>query len=502
MGEGTTTSHPAPWLEKKDFSNGTQAANEMKCREYKRKWIARLLWFIFSQMAYPSPRKTPRKRRASTSSRTVKRRRTTRGFRVRRVSRLVSARRRRNSKKTSFKNRFIINFPGGKAINVKEDREGFTKTYHRQTVTPQQQKIINKRFKNGYSPFKDFIESKFQLTSDQVIDQAKWIWRTINTLNYIVKMWQAYPSPTMNVGTILTGAGNTYQYGQDQSIYINQFSYRYEIYNPTNYDMNLVIYDIVYKEDTDYSAENSYIDGSDTSNAAVGSYSNPIVLIKDGLDPKNAYYGDGSGSAVAYGAVSDPNQKTITDITTKPTESYPFNIRCKIIKKHTYRLQPGASMIHKFIHKPKCLLNRGYWAYRYGKNLNAAPSGSSSAPVPNITRNIAMKDITSGCLFKVWGSITGTNGVGTDTKHIEVCNLTGKLMIKEQITVKWDAMDQKFTYTFKTDNAPMNFTTEQKSKLEVITKAMVKSAMEVDQNAANNETQGTGASTSNASGNT
>ena len=453
-------------------------------------------------MAYPSPRKTPRKRRNSGSSSKAKRARTrsTRGFRVRRVSRLVSARR-RGIRKTGRKKRFIINFPGGRAINIKEDREGFTKTYHRQPVTPQQQKIINKRFKNGYSPFKDFIEGKFQLTSDGAVDQAKWIWRTINTLNYIVKMWQAYPQPGDTVGNINTTAANTYAYSQEQSIYINQFTYRYEIYNPTNYDMNLVIYDIVYKDDTEYNCSNAYIDGNDYLNESYNSNNNPIALIQEGLAPKSAYLGDGTGSApTTYAGVADPSAKGITDITLKPTESYPFNIRCKIIKKHTYRLQPGASMVHKFVHKPKCLLNRGYWAYRYGKNLNANPSNSGT--VPNSTRNIAMKDITSGCLFKVWGCITGTGANSGDTKHVEVCNLTGKLMIKEQITAKWDAMDQKFTYTFNTDQNPMTFTTEQKNKLEVITKAAVKVAMEVDQNAANNETQGTGASSTNASGNT
>lgn len=452
---------------------------------------------------YPSPKKTPRKRRNSGSSSKAKRRRTnTRGFRVRRVSRLVSARR-RNFKKTGRKKRFIINFPGGRAINIKEDREGFTKTYHRQPVTPQQQKIINKRFKNGYSPFKDFIESKFQLTTDGVVDKAKWIWRTVNTLDYIVKMWQAYPQPGDAVGTISTTAANTYAYSQEQAIYINQFSYRYEIYNPTNYDMNLVIYDLVYKDDTDYKADNAYIDGStETLNTAFNSNNNPIALISEGLGHKNAYLGDGTGSSVNYAGVSDPNAKDIEDITLKPTESYPFNIKIKIIKKHTYRLQPGASMVHKFIHKPKCLLNRGYYAYRYGKNLNATPTGTSPNQTPAVTRNIAMKDITSGCLFKVWGCITGTGSSSGDTRHLEVCNLSGKLMIKEQVTAKWDAMDQRFTYTFKTDNAPMTFTTDTKNKLEVITKANVKLAMDVDQLSTNNDPQGPGnaanASSSNA----
>jgi len=196
--------------------------------------------------------------------------------------------------------------------------------------------------------------------------------------------------------------------------------------------------------------------------------------------------------------VSDPNQKTIDDISLKPTESYPFNIYCKIVKKHTFRLQPGASMTHKFVHKPKALINRGYWGYRYAKSLNAFASGN---PVTaSNTRNIGLKDITSGCLFKVWGSITGTSASGA-ANHNQVVNLTGKLMFREQFDCRWCAMDQKFTYQFKTDTDLFTPTADQAKKLEVPTKTSIKSAMEVDQDTSNNETQGTGASSSNAQGN-
>ncbi|OUM62657.1 hypothetical protein PIROE2DRAFT_11035 [Piromyces sp. E2] len=55
-------------------------------------------------------------------------------------------------------------------------------------------------------------------------------------------------------------------------------------------------------------------------------------------------------------------------------------------------------------------------------------------------------------------------------------------------------------YTFKTVDNNFNPSTAQAQKLEVITDQMVQVAMEMDQDPSNNNPQGTGASTSNASG--
>ncbi|OUM64021.1 hypothetical protein PIROE2DRAFT_9324 [Piromyces sp. E2] len=447
-------------------------------------------------MAYPSPRKTPRKRRNSGGSRTAKRAKTrrTRGFRVRRVSKLVSARRGARFKRT--KPRFKINFPGGRAINVKEDKESYTKTYHRQTVTAQQQAIINKRFKNGYSPFKDFINDRFQLTADSVYDKAKWVWRTINSLNYIMKLWKTVPNPDgeQTPGTITDTGAAVYKFGTDQSIYINEFKYRYEIYNPTNYDMNLVIYDIVYKIDTDYQVKNAYYESDSVRENYVNTDTqNPMALTFMGTAAQNVRYADAT-STVSQG-VSKTLNKTYQDITLKPTESYPFNINCKIIKKHTYRLQPGASMTHKFIHKPKCLMNRGYFMYKYAKNLNAI-GGTSTAPTEATTRDIGIKDLTSGCLFKVWGCVTGTSS----TAHNEVINLTGKLMFKEYVEVRWDVMDPKYTYTFTDSRFVYTPGSAMNKKFEIVSKDNIVVAQEVDDNQQNNDPTH-GAQTSGTGGN-
>ncbi|OUM64020.1 hypothetical protein PIROE2DRAFT_9323 [Piromyces sp. E2] len=345
------------------------------------------------------------------------------------------------------------------------------------------------QFKNGYSPFKESIQGRFQLTTDAVYNKAKWIWRTVNSLNYIQKIWKSVPEPDGDQApgaTIATGS-DYYKFGQDQSVYINAFKYRYEIYNPTNYDMNLVIYDIVYKIDTDYHVKNAYYENdSSRENYSTTDTQNPMSLMFAGTSYGNIRYSETSGQSVG---ISDPTAKIIQDITLKPTESYPFNIHCKIIKKHTYRLQPGASMTHKFIHKPKCLLNRGYYMYKYAKNLNAVDVVSNTNQEA-ATRDIALKDITSGCLFKVWGCVTGTSS----SDHNEVVNLTGKLMFKEYVEVRWDVMDSKYTYTFVTKKDDYDPSASMNKKFVVVTKNNIVLA-EVDADPANNNeppTSGTG----------
>ena len=384
---------------------------------------------------------------------------------------------------------------GSRAINVKEDKEGYSKSYLKQKVTKQQQKIINKRFKNGHSPFTDSYVNQFQDTVYNEMDKCKWIWRTQSTLTTILKAFQYFPSQGNAPGGSAV-VGDVYQNSSDQSIYFNQFKYRYEILNPTDYDMNLVIYDIVCKQDTEYEAknfsynttENGFSSATTPPNTAINYLvaKDPIRAIYQGLNKQDVLL---NGASSVSTLVADPNAKNIYDINLKPTESYPFNIYYKIVKKHTFKLQPGASLTHTFIHKPKALMNRGYLGYRFAKELNATNAGS--------TRDIAVKDITSGCLFKYWGQVSGkgdssltkntTTGVITSQAHDEVWQLSGRLMFKEFIDIHWCAMDQKFNYRFNNNQSKTTSGIAEES-LEVVNKSHIQSvnAMDIEKNNTSN----------------
>lgn len=345
---------------------------------------------------------------------------------------------------------------GGRPINVKNDKEGQSRTFYVQKVTDQQQKRINKRFKNEHAAFKDEFEDGWQETIPQATGRCKWIWRCYNHLNYLGKAFEYWPTDTTQVGNVnSTPYSNNYKNSETQAVYFNKFKSTYEIYNPTNYDMNLVIYDIVVKQDTDqggvgnaewnvFSQHSAYSSTSD-----IGS---PIYYINKGLDPQQGYYPTAGPADNAGTIVSDSNQKGIYDIQTKPTESYPFNIYFNIVKKHTYKLQPGATLTHKFVHKPKALLTRGYWGFKYGKYTNPYDD----------KRMMGIKDITSGCLFKFWGQVAGTatstgtgpSGTGEYTdmtqNHGQVTTLSGRLMFKEYIQNRWYCCQPKYTYNWKT----------------------------------------------------
>lgn len=369
----------------------------------------------------------------------------------------------------------------GRAINVKEDREGYSRTYKKQKVTKQQQRKINRRFKGQYSPFKDVFEAGFQETIPQATGKCKWTWRCYNNLEYLSRSFRNWPlfnsvpgSQSINNSLITSSYANS----QSQAVYFNKFKMTYEIFNPTNYDMNLVIYDLVCKQDTVNSVANANWNVYETTAANAG-HSDPIALIEQGLSSQYGYYPGETLQDGAHPIVTDPTQKTIYDITLKPTESYPFNIYWTIVKKHTFKLQPGATLTHKFIHKPKALLTRGYWGYRYSEN--SAPNDSS--------KNKGIKDISSGCLFKYWGQVAGTGdttGSGPDgtgnydlsQTHTDVTTLSGRLMFKEYIDNRWYCMDPKYTYTWKTNVT--SYKPRDEEELEVINDTTIKKADDAD----------------------
>lgn len=391
----------------------------------------------------------------------------------------------RTYKRTRFRNwnyrkraRKLAKYRSNKVINVANDKEGLSKSYHKQKVTRSQQRAINKRFKNGYSPFVRNTTDHLQLTSKIEVNKCKWIWRCSGLLSDIITDFKAFPRDLGDPGNT-NATGQYYLESPEQTIYINQYKYIYDIMNPTNYDMDLIIYDIVYKQDTlDNHCNNAYWENNGTGgssncladasayNDPSNIYQNPIGLINSGCHKV------GTTTTI----VSDPTNLTFDSININPTDSYPFNIYCKIIKKHRYRLQPGATMTHIFTHKPKSLFNRGY-LYKYNVDIN-------DGDFTNDFR--AIKDITSGCLFKFYGQLLNS---GEDSEKSQVLSASGKLVIKERIEAKWYAMTPKYTYTWNTENnwdGTVSGGTSKLDNLEVVNNDSVKPVKEVNMDATDN----------------
>lgn len=425
------------------------------------------------KVLFPTPKSASRSSKKRKSS-TVKHKKITKKRKLRNW----------NYKKRAKK---LAKYRSNRVINVANDKEGLSRSYHKQKVTRSQQRIINKRFKNGYSPMKVYLTDHLQLTSKSEVNKCKWIWRTKNTLGAIVEYFMKFPIESNATGASLN-TGDYYRNSQDQSIYLSSYKYIYDIMNPTNYDMDLIIYDIVYKQDTaDIHCNDAYWENNGTGgssnvlvdssayNKGTNSYENPIALINTGMNSLEYL----SNAAIA--TVADPSQVTFDSINAKPSDSYPFNIYCKIIKKHRYRLQPGATMTHIFTHRPKCLFNRGY-LYKYKIDLSDNTTNLSDLTLDN--RGI--KDITSGCLFKFYGQILNS---GEDAEKTRVLNASGKLVIKERVEVKWYAMNSRFTYIFNKENnwdGTVSGGTSKLDALEVINNDSVKPIKEVNMTPSDN----------------
>lgn len=369
-----------------------------------------------------------------------------------RISRMIFGKSKR-SRKSRYRKRRRINFRGH--INVKTDADSTTKTSYTNKVSKQQQRKINRRFKANPSPYIEELSNQFIDTTPKCTNKVKWFWVANNNLVQIQTKWNNFIDPSGNIDKALdsTNYAGNYILNQEQSIYLSKNISRYEIFNPSNYDMNLVIYDIVCKKDTQFSSYNAICTPNtvkDPTDKTIDYtyYSNPIALMQQGNEAN--FQG-----ALQYGVGLHTN-KSVFDIQQNPTDSYPFNTHYKIVGKKTIRLQPGATMVHKFKFRPKCLMNRGYFMYNYGDEDNTA------SKYGNQGRHL--KDISYGTLFKVWGQIAGDTKsqyetpTGSDTPVImqydteAVTNLSGRLMIKWWHTNVHYCMSMRATYNYVHNN--------------------------------------------------
>lgn len=340
----------------------------------------------------------------------------------------------------------------GGTVNVKADSERTTSTFYKQKVTKQQQRKINKRFKNDNAS-KVQYENDYAITETipQQTNSCKWIWFSHNNLAFIQTCWNNFAPPAQlnsNFGTPnISSNALSIMANKEQAIYFSKIKSKYEIFNPTNYDMNVIIYDIVCKEDHIRTQFNSAsepivsIKGNPTT-YITNNFSNPIALMEKGIRGVRNTQGYIEVGASGTG-------ESIYDIQFKPTGSYPFNLTWTIVGKKTVRLQPGASFNHKFTYRPKNLMSRGYYGYQYLEHLSG--DGTSMLPIET-----PVKGFTCGSLFKVYGQISGSTDSTNQTVALEtvpaqtirdgVVNLSGRIMIKEFYSMDYYYCNPKYSY--------------------------------------------------------
>lgn len=378
-----------------------------------------------------------------------------------------------------------------KCINVANEKEIFTKTIYRRKLTRKYRKELSREFKKGYSPFETETKAGLTLmkTDIAMFNGCKWIWRGCLSLNAMKTAFVRHPMPWVTVANQYTAAsGNgTYSQSPQEKICFYQVTNKYEILNNGNYDMNLVIYDIVYKEDcprpqcTD--AHFEWYNVGETANNSIGitqsqqsnqiAYGNPIGLMQSGSNPVNGFVT--SGSTADSNIVARSVVKNISTPEFNPTDSYLFNIYCKIIRKKVYRLQPGASMVHTFIHKPKKMVTRGYMGYKYEHFFEGVYTDNTS-------ENIGIKDLTCGCLFKAWGQVVNSSV----TSELGVGTMPAVFTVNETSKVKYYYMDPSYVYKFY-ERIQWSPTEAERANIEVINDVSIKKQGKTDTNGENND---------------
>lgn len=355
----------------------------------------------------------------------------------------------------------LIRKPGfrptyGGLYNIKSDQERKTYTYYKQRVTKTQQKKINSRFRKDDAQ-KYVITNDFQWvdTIPQQANCTKWLWVTHNGFKFVQESFALNPNNTVSTQSTNETQTNSFNKttNQDQAIYFNKFKSVYEIFNPCNYDMNVVIYDIVCKKDTHTDASTTNASEKSVNEPETYYKGDPISLMYHSMNAVKGPYPAGTGGNANTVQLSDNITGSLYDEQYKPTESYAFNMHWTIVGKKRIRLQPGATMEHHFTYKAKNLMNRGYYGFQYADF--AATPNASTAP-----SNRALENLTCGTLFKVWGQISGStytkanpdSSTATDMpiiqdNHHAVVNLTGKFMIKENYRQEFYLCNPKITFT-------------------------------------------------------
>lgn len=353
-----------------------------------------------------------------------------------------------------------------RAINVRNDTSLNVKALVKKYRTRKEKRKIGRIFNEGYSPFKDIVVAQIQEQHANDTDKAKWIWRCNANTEWLKRYWNFQPYENMGSGYNNTNITDSYLKSQTQRMYLGELCMVYEIMNPANYDVNLIIYNLVCKTDTSYSTNDQYYFDDTRMNLSTATRNSPIRLIKEGLDKMDLY--NYHNSTATNNFVADPTMKTLSSIETNPTDSLAFNTYWKIVRKKVIKLEPGATMTYTFKYKPRKLFSRGGFFYRYGES-------SAFAQVSD-DRYQGIGGVTCGTLFKFYGQISGSGS--TTAGSTEVSSLSGKIMIKEKVTNKFYFMNSKMTYTIYSHTN--KYSASQEGDMEVINSDSIKQISNID----------------------
>lgn len=309
---------------------------------------------------------------------------------------------------------------------VKANVAGTTYTTSRQIVrkTPREQRFLRKLFREGESNQVKYVQ-RFGFSFIGASENNKAIWYSITHLkfNNIVDFFKDRPTdPTQNRGSNdlpnnqklgLLSDGYKLANMPSQFIYLGKCTFNYELYNPTNYNMTVYIYDLICKHDTPRPIKYGNTQTVTTS-------CSPECCMEQSTYALSNNAPNGSFT-IADPTNERPNQdnNVHTDpdwrmVGMKPTDYFYFNAMWKVKGVKKIILPPASCHHHVVIFNPKKKVTSGTLFYRNQNKLT--------------TDQIGLGGITQSTLFGIEGQVA-TDAMQTTDNNV-VGTLPPKLVIK------------------------------------------------------------------------
>lgn len=292
---------------------------------------------------------------------------------------------------------------------------GTTHTTTRMIVrkTPKEQKFIRKLLRTN--PLNQKYVERFGFSWMGNAGYAKTAWYSCCHLkfNNLVDYMQNRPTSgqyqpgVMETNPGYVGSITMIANGPDAFIYIGKCTFSYEIFNPTNYNMTVYIYDLILKRDTPFNIQ--YNNPTQPGNNA------PEACMNKGSDWASS---NNQAQANASWVISDPTNErdptTWNSIGIKPTDYHYFNTFWKVKGIKKIILPPTTSHHHNVVFNPKIKLTQA--GLFFPRNERAADFKGGIA------------GITQATLFGFQGQVAAENDTATNNTS-EVSTLPGKLIL-------------------------------------------------------------------------
>jgi len=275
--------------------------------------------------------------------------------------------------------------------------------------TPKEQRFLRKMFKEHSQHQKYVQRFGFSFVGAGVYNEAIWYSITHLKFNNIMDyLLRRVLDQAANVGSSDATVNSTTKFGNTPSnfIYLCKCTFNYEIYNPTNYNMTVYIYDLICKQDTP--EEISY-----GSSQNVNSSCSPECCMQASAQALR-------NTDTNYGwSVANPVSSTNSDWRTigmKPTDYYYFNTMWKVKGFKKLILPPQTAHHHVVVFNPKKKISLGGFLYPRKKHESNDKHGVGG--------------ITQSTLFGIEGQVATNDQTVDSVDNENVTTLPGKVVIK------------------------------------------------------------------------